>query len=433
MGLRIMWMSNAMWASTGYGTQAKYVIPRLQAMGHKLAQFAYYGLQGGIIHAGEVPVYPVGREPWGEDIIGTHMAHFKADVLISLLDVWATPKLGRISHELGWPWCPWCPIDYDPVPDRILGALQGCHTVLPYSRWGEDQLRRAGMQNVAYIPHGVDVSIFKPGDKKEARKALGLPEDRFIIGMVAANKDYPARKAFPEQLLAFARFKKKVPEALMYLHTWRNPDMRGIDIGALIKGCGLVEGQDVLISDPYHYLVGMPDTWVATLYQAMDLMTLTSMAEGFGLPIIEAQACGTPVLVANNTSQPELCFAGAVVEKQYPFWTPIGAWRYVPDVNAIADKYDELYDVLQSPEATEEMRHKARQGALAFNYDDVVDRYWRPFLERMERDIHADTERGGTGGHGFSANGDDAGQLHNLPEDDGQRRDGRRDRELVNT
>ena len=56
--LRILISSNAPHASTGYGVQAKGLAYGLKAMGHEVAIHAWYGLQGGVINAGGILMYP---------------------------------------------------------------------------------------------------------------------------------------------------------------------------------------------------------------------------------------------------------------------------------------------------------------------------------------------------------------------------------------
>ncbi len=377
-----MFQANAPWCSTGYGVQGKHLIPRLKALGHTMAYFAFYGLQNGMLNIDGVPIYPVGTSMWGQDIIQAHMAHFQGEMLISLMDVWVLDGYGQMAQKSGYIWCPWTPVDQEPVPQAVLDKLQGCHTVIPYAKHGEDQFRRAGVNNVRYIPHGVPTGTFKPMDRLAARKTIGLPEDAFIVGMVAANKGYPPRKCFPEQLLAFKQFKDRHPEALMYLHTLRGPEYGGINFPELLRRLELVEGRDVIFSDQYTLLLGWSEERMATLYNAFDFLTLTSAGEGFGIPLVEAQACGIPVVSCANTAMTELTFSGISITDMQPFWTPLGAFAMIPRIPAIVDAYEALWQAL--PEQREEFAAKARAGALDFDWDRVVERFWKPFLEEIQ-------------------------------------------------
>src|SRR5262249_15473717 len=150
------------------------------------------------------------------------------------------------------------------------------------------EMTKAGLP-CDYVPHAVDTTVFKPGDKRKAREALGLPQDLFIPLMVAMNKGVPARKAFPEQLAAFAEFHKQHPESAMFLHTnFTGPE--ALHLESLLWDLGLREC--LYHTDQYELKQGMDEDRLATLYQACDVLMAASYGEGFGLPILEAQACG---------------------------------------------------------------------------------------------------------------------------------------------
>ena len=386
--MRILWMSNAPWASTGYGTQTRAAVPRLQSLGHTVNVFSFYGNQGGVLNLGGSSIYPVGNHPYGNDIVGAHMAHSRSDVLITLMDVWVQDHFGRMAQREGWAYCPWLPIDQTPVPKAIVERLEGATLVLPYARFGERELHNAGVTNTFYIPHGVDCDTFHPMDRERCRSELGLPQDKFIIGSVQTNKGFPSRKVLAEQVLAFAIFKRTHPDALLYMHCVESTMQGGIDLPALFANLGLRNGEDVRVSNQYGYTIGWPDSRVAMLYNAFDVLTACRMGEGFGLPIVEAQACGVPVVTANNTTSPELTFAGVMVDKVYPWWTPLNAWASIPDVGAIADAYGEMYDRLQDGDERDAMAYAAREGALAYDWERVTNEHWVPFLERLAKELN---------------------------------------------
>lgn len=374
---RILFMANAPWCTTGYGVQGKHLTPRLKAMGHEVAYFAFYGLQNGVLTHSGVPIYPAGLDVWGADILPAHMAHFGADTLITLLDVWVTDNFSKLAQTYGWRWLPWTPIDSEPVATKVLDNLDGCHTVMAYSQYGIEQLRQAGIGNVAYAPHGVS-DVYRPGNQAAARKRLGLDDNLFILGMVAANQAMPSRKAFPEQLAAFARFHRNHPRSLMYLHTFVGPQRGGVDIEALARRLGILDA--VRWSNQYQYTLGFEEADMAMLFQAFDLLSLVSMNEGFGLPLIEAQACGTPVVTLARTSMRELCFGGMLVDKAQPFWTPLNNWAFMPDIGAIWEAYEQMYEALQEPETAGRLRAQATAGASAYRWDRAAE-YWRPVLD----------------------------------------------------
>lgn len=381
--MRILWVSNASWVPTGYGNQTKLTLPALQALGHQIGLFAYYGLDGAIVDMGGMTVYPSGTVPWGNDLVRAHAQQHRADLVISLMDVWVQEFWNERFAEIGMRFAPWTPIDMTPAPEKVVERLQGVTNIIAMSRFGERQLQAAGFDNVVYIPHAVDVNVFRPLDQADCRRALGLPEDKFIVGMVAANTGRPSRKAIPEQVLAFKRFQQSHPDALLYLHMLRgHPAHDGIDMEPLLADLGLVEDDDVIFTDQYRLSVGFNDQQMVQLYNSFDILTAASLGEGFGIPILEAQACGTPVVVSDNTTGPELCMGGIVVQKMHPFWARLNAWVSVPDVDELAQCYAKLYDTLHGHHGVE-LQLAAHEGAQQYDIRVVVKNYWQPWLESL--------------------------------------------------
>lgn len=61
----------------------------------------------------------------------------------------------------------------------------------------------------------------------------------------------------------------------------------------------------------------VPDEDMPALYSAADLFAFPTLYEGFGIPALEAQACGTPVLTSNSSAMPEVCGEAAVYVDPY--------------------------------------------------------------------------------------------------------------------
>ncbi len=384
--VRILWSSNAIWATTGYGIQAQYLLPRLKALGHEVAQFAWYGLQGARLKLNDLIMYPAVSDIWGNDIIGAHVADFKADLVISLQDIWVLPP--NYAELVGVPWMPWFPVDQAPAPPVIVERAKTARYPTTYSHFGQEAMRGAGLE-CAYIPHGVDCDLFKPRERGQCRKRLKLPDEAFIVAMVGANQGSPARKGFPEAFKAFKVFHDEHPEALLYMHTLTKQQRGGIDLERLMASIDGFPKQAVRFVSQYHYVVGMPAEYLVDLYNAADVLLQCSYNEGFGLPLIEAQACGCPVLATNNTSMPELVFSGALIDVVQDFYSPLdlGGWVGIPSIPSIVEKLEWAYDMLHGEKAREWLTAKARQGALAYDWGKVVAEYWKPFLERVEADM----------------------------------------------
>lgn len=370
--MRILWSSNAPWARTGYGNQTALMVPRIRALGHDVAIFGWYGAEGGLLRWGDIPVYPKAFHGYGADVLPAHYAHFQSDIAITLIDAWVMdPDAWARS---GVRWAPWFPVDMTPIPPPVLDKVAKAFAPLTYSRFAEAACRRVGL-DVRYVPHGYDPGIMRPGDRNEARQKLGLPSDRYIVSMVAANKGTPSRKALPESLAAFAELYRRHPEAYLYLHTHAGQEMGGINLRELIAYLGISDA--VRFVDQYSLVLGLPDEYMAAVYNASDVLMAASMGEGFGIPILEAQACGCPVITGDWTSMSELTWRGVCIpaEESHPFWTPLGAYQYIPRIGALAAALEQVFRTGSPREVPPE--------AAEYQADNVAEKYWRPVLDEI--------------------------------------------------
>jgi len=383
--MKILWSSNAIWDHTGYGVQAKYALPRFIKLGHEVAQFAWHGLQGSRLKWGDIWMYPLAFDLWGNDIIGAHAHDFGADLVISLQDIWVLPD--DYPERLGGvPWACWFPVDQAPVPPKVLAMAKRAHYPITYSRFGQEEMRRAGLE-CRYIPHGVDCDVFKPLDRAECRERLEWPESPFVVAMVGTNKGVPSRKGFPEALMAFKLFHDRHDDAMLYLHCLEDDRRGGLRFDWLMRSIPDFPVDAVRFVDQYHYIVGLPDVYMADAYNAADVLLQPSYNEGFGIPLLEAQACGTPVLATDWTSMPELVFAGRTIERLQPFYWALGGWGMIPSVESIVEGLEWAYDTLGSEQGREWLATNARRGAMQYDWDKVVERHWKTFLEEVEADI----------------------------------------------
>jgi len=235
-----------------------------------------------------------------------------------------------------------------------------------------------------YAPHGVDTQKFAPNKKANGmtgRQILNIPDDAFVIGMVAANKGVaPIRKAWGENLLAAALFMEKHDDAWLYLHTEKRGAQGGIDLVALTKAAGVPENRIVWV-DQWAYYCGIETEMLATIFGALDVNLACSRGEGFGVPVIETAACGVPSIVSNFTAQPELVGDVGWVTAVQPDWDAAqGSWFGAPVVGAIVDNLNDAYDKARDKDLRENVRKHAEQ----YEHGRVFDLYWRPILQKID-------------------------------------------------
>lgn len=379
--MRILWYSNSPRVGTGYGVQTAQVVPRIRALGHDIAVHSNWPHHGEVIawesHP-DIPIFPNGADNYGNDIVAAHAEAWKADWTITLYDAWPL-KRDMFPERVA----SWVPVDHQPVPPSVAAW---CRQVSPIamSRFGERMLRDQGIDST-YIPHSIDTSVFRPTERTRAghkpREALRVPNDAFMVMIAAANQgNHPPRKAWGPMFLALGHFMRQHPDAWAYIHTDKLGPLRGIDLGALATATGLPT-ERVRWADRYAYGTGrITPTDLASLYTAADVLLASSMGEGFGIPTVEAQACGLPVIVSDFSAQPELCESGWLVKGQ-PWWDEAqDAFFFEPFVHSIAANLEDAY----AAKGDQSLRDRAVAFAAGYDSDLVFDLHWRPFLAELE-------------------------------------------------
>jgi glycosyltransferase involved in cell wall biosynthesis len=381
MTKRLLWHSNAPWASTGYAGQTALFTPRL-AEHYELAVSAFYGLEGSPLAYGNFQVLPGLGGSFGNEAIEGHAERWfgslRGGLVVTLMDVWVLDP--RIWKKLNVA-C-WCPVDHDPAPPRVHNFFNRSGVVpIAMSKFGQERLPDA-----LYCPHAVDTEVYKPYDRAESRKG-GLPESAFVVGVVAANKGNPPRKSFPEIMQAFAAFRKRHDDVLLYLHTEITGMHDGVEIPKLVEAFN-IPPESVFYADQYRQMYDpLPHDSMARLYSSMDVLVNISKGEGFGLPIIEAQSCGTPVIVTDFSAMPELVGGGWLVEYERE-WSPQGlnplgivaAWHAKPSIEDTVEALESAYRM--SAEDRRQTAERSRKHALKYDIETVMEEHMLPTLEK---------------------------------------------------
>jgi glycosyltransferase involved in cell wall biosynthesis len=172
--------------------------------------------------------------------------------------------------------------------------------VVAPSRWLAGEARRSaalGRFRVDTIPYGLDLSVYAPGDKARARAALGVPHDARVVLFVAHRVDN-ARKGMARVLDALRRL-EDMPDLIL-----------------------LSVGEGAAVDAPVrHVALGAIDdeARMALAYRAADVFAIASAQDNLPNTVLEALACGTPVVGTRAGGTPDM-----VRDGQTGYTAPLG-------------------------------------------------------------------------------------------------------------
>jgi len=381
----ILWESNDPEVGTGYGVVTKNVTKILKALGYKVVILANWGRKGFVGNYEGIPVFPGGNSPFAEDKAALLIQRLKIPMMIGLLDIWAAPILPDLVSKIGSRYVSYSPVDCLPIPESIEIPSKKSWRVLSMTKITQEEFEKVGVKSTL-VEHGVNTELFRPLEDEERKKILiagGFKGEEFIFGSVGANKGL--RKNFPDLFEAFRLFLDNNPDAknaLLYIHS--PPDVQGgVSLTHLKKIWNLED--KVVFTDEFSQYRGLTEQEMAVLFNIFDVFVLPTMGEGFGLPIIEAQACGTPVIATKCTSIPELVLDhGWQVPWIRHFYNPIGAYHFLIDVNKLAEAMGEAYN---DDNKRKKYGTVSRAFSLQYDWKKIVTNKWVPFLETCKEEI----------------------------------------------
>jgi glycosyltransferase involved in cell wall biosynthesis len=173
--------------------------------------------------------------------------------------------------------------------DALNGIKYG---VIGNSKWSSKNALESSMFKNSFfsdtIYHPLNKNQFSAVKKSVAKKALNLPEGKFIIGFASENLNNP-RKGFADLLAAIKLIPSSIKQKLHCLTFGGVRVFNEIETGISFTQLGSVNNTSLQ----------------SIIYSAMDTFIIPSKAEAFGLTALEAMACKTPVIGYNTGGIPE--------------------------------------------------------------------------------------------------------------------------------
>ncbi|GAB0119780.1 glycosyltransferase [Acidisoma sp. 7E03] len=203
--------------------------------------------------------------------------------------------------------------NFAPSPERFAFFCRDDNRIVTPSRWSRDRIVEFGFpeEKVSVVPHGADRDLFSPltAEERRARRSLlGLALDETVFVNVGGAF---WNKGLDLLLTAFCRLKQSRPRIRLLLKDQR--DLYGRTAETVVKeltdsgACAFDAATLAAISIiPGH----LTRPQLRDLYGMADAYVSPYRAEGFNLPVLEAIACGTPVIVTAGGATEEFCPEG---------------------------------------------------------------------------------------------------------------------------
>jgi len=266
-----------------------------------LVQYEYPPSPGGLATQGDllyrglkelgVDVYPVNPASITEK--EWYYRWLKPDVVVGIGYWGHTPELVLHPQRFGVRPVPWLVADgYVANYQDNLNALP---LVLVTSQWVKETYIRNGLngKNIEVLPVGVDTDSFIPREKADRkvaliREALGISPEQIMILTVGGDA---ASKGAQEVMQALALIDKKLHNWKYVCKVWPQPRTHHQNQMDLQLAASLGIEKDVI------YVTNIASrNFMPFLLSACDIYAAPSRLEGFGMPQVEAGACGKPVL-----------------------------------------------------------------------------------------------------------------------------------------
>jgi glycosyltransferase involved in cell wall biosynthesis len=367
---KIIYMSDSPTVPTGYGRVSKELTVALHNEGHSVTCIGW-GFSEGQENPYPFKIVPCDtrRDNFGEDILARLIREEKPDIVFTLGDPWMTEFFPSMEERKTVCWISYFPIDGYPIPPDWHSWLRNIDVPVVFSKFSHELVSQVIGRKPIYIPHGVDTDNFKPLDNKEElrKNILGFEGDKFIVGCVARNQP---RKNLPALIKAFSEFSKNKDDVALYFHS-QIRDV-GWNIDELIGRFDLQE--KAYCTNNMVALRGVSDKHLNEIYNIFDLFALPTMAEGFGLPILESQSAGVPVLVTDFSACPDL-----VVDRQQLIKVKDtlimgrGIEQAIADTDDLVRKLNIFYNDWKKKDSAKlkELGAKGRSKALKMDWKDV--------------------------------------------------------------
>ena len=431
---RILFCSEATFLNTGYATYTREILNYLHSTGkYELAEMAAYGERNdpradgipwkyyGVVpnqnnepKASEQELQAYNATPsaqFGEWIFEHVCLDFMPDVVCDIRDFWMLDFAERSPFRPYFKWAVMPTVDARPQARQWVATYASADACFTYSDWAGGILKDQSGDKINYLGSAPPSAhpAYKPvEDKRKHKQFMGLDPDCKIIGTVMRNQ---RRKLYPDLFEAFKKFLDKAENKNYYLYCHTSyPDL-GWDIPELLNEHGI--GSKVLFTyicpetkkpfvsvfkgamaqSPYtgrfgatlsNVKNGLTYEELSNVVNCFDLFTQYANCEGFGLPQVEAAACGVPVCGTDYSAMESVLrkLEGYPIKPKALYKElETGCLRAVPDNDAAAEFFLDFFE-----NKTEEERV-----AIGENTRKMFDKYYQWHLSGAQWEMYFDS------------------------------------------
>jgi len=391
--MKVLAISDSCNLYTGFGTQTFITMQGLKKRGLEIEQLGWFQSQH-IVHAG-IQIHPMGE--YGDlNLVIDHCNRFKPDIIWSLGDLHMIEYMLSAPEELKKRWTHWLPIDAEPYPILMHKALEQVPNLVLMSDFAL-KMCKPHLPNAKMVPHGLDTNVFRPVPQARDVRVKNKVDDKFVVLMVAKNQ---WRKCLDLAVESFARFSKGKNDVLFLMHTqiMSVPKLRGWllphlwQLNAQDHDPDLISGKKIQLSGEQIH-----ESKLNFLYNLADVFFLSSAGEGFGIPGIEAQMAGLPVVLPDFTTGREFVLPDGKEENRTGELINIAINQIQPDAGVkralispqdAADKLDKLYRSWKSDKALiKRYSENARRTSIQkYNFDVVINK-WYDIINNLYKEV----------------------------------------------
>jgi glycosyltransferase involved in cell wall biosynthesis len=309
--------------------------------------------------------------------------------VFTLGDVYMLTWMPRSRVRKKFKWILYTPIDSAPIPLGWKDTLGDADLVITYSQFGYDSLMNYSCEykmKPRMIYHGYnDKDFYVLSDEKtQEARAFNRLEDKFVFLFVGTNstRKHPARL-----LEIWSQFEHDKDDCTLLMHTKVADERQGFDLREAMFTYDLNKPNIIFVKGA-NPIGGVPIEHINKLYNISDVFISAASCEGFGLPFLEAAACGLPSIGVDYSSIPELIKGhGELIQPvTYYHHKPLCQKRPLVDIEDFIDKMNKLY-------YDEELRKQYSKDCIEFAKKFTWDNFLPDFGQALEDVMAVATEK----------------------------------------